>query len=492
MKNNLKNIVAPLLYQMNAMVWGLILPRLYLQEYGASIHGLSSTVSTIMNYVALLSGGIGIVAAQSLYGVLSKHQQRGANSIYRAIQKSYIRIGFYYLIAVAVIALILPVFIGDEIQKIIVILMMFIVGFQSVLNCFLVNGNTTFLQADGKYYIVNIILLFELNIRNILQVLLIRKHFSVLAVSLVPVLLVFFTALCLKAYLNRAYRYLKEPAEPDYQALSKRKSGMVHQIAGLVVNSTDVIILTVFTDQIQISIYSVYSYVVTHIHNLLNMSLSYGVIASFGHLVERGDLDALRRKYDRYEFMVFGINTVVYSLVGILIIPYVSLYANGVSDINYVDYKLALFFTVIGYLNSMRIPSLMLINARGDYRETQNQALIEAGINLVVSITLVFFIGIYGVLTGTVASFLYRTTVTVLYAQKKILRRNSRRSFARIGFSILCIAAACLLTNLLHLNYRSWGEWILNAVMIGAVFAAMLAALYWIRARAAARKKIEK
>ena len=46
MKNNLKNIVAPLLYQMNAMVWGLILPRLYLQEYG----DVANTKNALIGY----------------------------------------------------------------------------------------------------------------------------------------------------------------------------------------------------------------------------------------------------------------------------------------------------------------------------------------------------------------------------------------------------------------------------------------------------------
>lgn len=460
MKRELKNVFVPLVYQLNAMIWALVLPRLYLSEYGASIHGLSSTISTILNYVTILSGGIGVVAAQALYAPLSRNNKESVGQVYKAIANSYKKIALYYGIATVLITLILPYIIEDEIAANVVMIMMLLSGLQASFTCLLVNKNTTLIQADRRYYYVNIVHLIELNIRYAIQLILILKHFSVIFVSAIPLLTVFLIWVLLQHYIKRNYAYVLAVDTPDYSALSQKKSGMVHQIAGLIVNSTDVVILTVFLNQIYVSIYSVYSFVITHIHNLINISLSYGIVALFGQDIVDGDIKIIKKKYDLYELTVYGINTIVYGLTAVMLIPYVELYANSVSIINYVDDYLAILFIVIGYMNSARIPALTIINAKGDFKQTRNQAIVESVLNLSVSLALVNFIGIYGVLVGTVVSFSYRTVVTIIYTNKRILQRNILKTFIRIAYSIVVILTVKYLSNTINYIPQNWIQWI--------------------------------
>lgn len=470
MKRELKNVIVPLVYQLNAMIWALLLPRMYLSEYGASIHGLSSTVSTIIDYVAILSGGIGVVAAQALYSPLSRNDKMAVGQVYKAIVNSYKRIALYYGIATVVIALVLPRVIDDEISSGIVIVMMLISGLQASLTCLLVNSNTTLIQADKRYYYVNVVHIVELNVRNVIQIILIFRHFSVLVVSFVPVLTVFLTWILLRHYIRNEHAYVLNVNTPNYSALDQKRSGMIHQIAGLIVNSTDVIVLTFFLNQIFVSIYSVYSFVITHLHNLINMSLSYGIVALFGQNLVNGDTEDIKRKFDVYELLVYGVNTIVYGITLIMFGSYVVLYANSVSNINYVDNYLIVLFVTIGYMNSARIPSLMLINAKGDFRQTQHQAIIESVLNLSVSLVLVCLIGIYGVLIGTVVSFSYRTVVTIIYTNKKILQRNSLKAFIRIAYSVMVILVVKVLSMLINYTPVNWFQWILCSMAYAILF----------------------
>lgn len=456
------------------MIWALLLPRLYLSEYGASIHGLSSTISTILNYVTLLSGGIGVVAAQALYSPLSKKDKTAVGQVYRAISNSYKRIALYYGIATVIISLILPQVIDDEIAANIVVMMMLIAGLQASLTCFLVSTNTTLIQADKHYYYVNIIHIVELNIRNIIQWISISRHFSVVVVSAVPILTVFLTWLLLKHYVKNQYAYILETSTPDYSALGQRKSGIIHQIAGLIVNSTDVIVLTIFLNQVYVSIYSVYSFVITHLHNLINISLSYGIVSLFGQDIVDGDIREIRKRYDRYEWIVYGINTIAYGVAIVMFIPYIMLYANSVSSINYVDNYLVLLFVVIGYMNSARIPSLTIINARGDFKQTQHQAIIESALNLSVSLTLVQVVGIYGILLGTVISFSYRTAVTIIYTNRRILQRNPFNSFIRIAYSVVVILAIKFLSIKVGYMPVTWVQWIICSMLYAILLALIM------------------
>ena len=69
-----------------------------------------------------------------------------------------------------------------------------------------------------------------------------------------------------------------------------------------------------------------------------------------------------------------------------MILPFVSVYTKKYTDIPYVDVKLAVLFMLIGFANNIRIPCLTMINAAGHFKETQWRAILEAVINITVSL----------------------------------------------------------------------------------------------------------
>ena len=72
-----------------------------------------------------------------------------------------------------------------------------------------------------------------------------------------------------------------------------------------------------------------------------------------------------------------------------MILPFVSVYTKKYTDIPYVDVKLAVLFMLIGFANNIRIPCLTMINAAGHFKETQWRAILEAVINITVSLLLI-------------------------------------------------------------------------------------------------------
>src|SRR5699024_4924004 len=115
----------------------------------------------------------------------------------------------------------------------------------------------------------------------------------------------------------------------------------------------------------------------------------------------------------------------------VMILPFVKLYAGGVSDISYVDPILAFLFIVYSLANNLRVPGNTMINAAGMFKETQWRAILEASINLAVSLFLFNIIGIYALVIGSIAAFAYRTTDIILFSNKRILERNYYKTFLR-------------------------------------------------------------
>ena len=61
-KRVILNIITAIGYQVVIAVFGLVLPRLYLVNFGSEVNGLNSTIKNIFAYLSLLEAGVGLSA----------------------------------------------------------------------------------------------------------------------------------------------------------------------------------------------------------------------------------------------------------------------------------------------------------------------------------------------------------------------------------------------------------------------------------------------
>ncbi|PLT31792.1 lipopolysaccharide biosynthesis protein [Peribacillus deserti] len=458
-----KNMSVTLLYQAVSISFGFLLPKMLLETYGPSIHGLTSTIANTMNYIMLLNAGLTTAAIQSLYKPISENNTKSLNQVYNAIKNFYFKTGLAFVIAVLAVAFILPMIIGSEVDKSIVFFLMIIMGMEQILDCFLISSSRALLQADQKMYITYRINILAFLMRGIIQIILISNEASIIFVQVVLPSLVLFRFIFMNWFIKNNYPMLDSKVKQDRSALSKRWSAFVHQISGLILNSTDVIILTIFINQITVSIYSVYQLVVSYLYSFLLTIFSTSSVASFGNLIAKGDQN-IRKRYNQFELIFFMVISILFSVSAVMILPFVSLYTSGVNEVNYVDKILGLLFITIGLFNSLRVPALTIIDAAGHYKETQNRAIIEMLINISVSLILVNFLGIYGILIGTIAAFLYRTTDMIIYANKYIIKQKQYKSFSRVLLVFLLIIINLFIFKYLVIwEVTNWLEWIIQA-----------------------------
>lgn len=462
------NIAVSFIYQLVLIILGFIIPSLFLKTYGAEIHGLTSTITNIMNYVLLLNAGLNTASIHTLYKPLSENNPHMLNQRLNAIKYFYFKTGIGYTVVVLILSFILPYTISG-INPMTVSLVMLVMGIQSTATAFLVSSNSVLLQADQKLYIFNLINIIGVVIRGIIQVVLLVNQASVVLVQSIPALMIVFTMLVQDFYVRKKYPYLDSNIERDDSSLQNRKSAFIHQISGLIVNNTDVMILTIFTgNMILVSIYSVYQLVFSNLKKMIVMVFSQGVVASFGHMMSNNDSANLKRKYENFENFYFYIMTIIYSVTAALILPFVKLYTEGTKGINYVDMKLALLFFIIAIADNLRVPGNMLINAGGYYQQTQKKAIIEAIINITASLILINFLGMYGLLIGTILSFTYRTIDIIYFSNKVILNQTVCKTILRAIRSISLIGINLIIFQLIPLTIDiNWLTWFMGALIIG-------------------------
>lgn len=472
-------------YQIVTALFGFVLPSMILNTYGASLHGYTTTVSNIMSYVALVNAGLAPAAVQALYAPLAKKDTYRLNQVLNAIDHFYTVSGCLYTIAIAIIAGVLPFVLANQLPSILIVLLMIVIGASSTLECFIYSKYKVLLQADQRLFVVSVADTIMYFVRVGLQVFLIWAKASIVIVMAIPAVMVIFRMMILSIYCRNNYPGLDKKVVRDNSALSKRWSAMAHQLAGLVVYNTDVTLLTLFGSLVQVSIYSVYNLVFQKLYELLTNIFSSGTLASFGQLMSENKRESLLRNYDLYEYGYYTIITFVYGVSASMILPFVSVYTKKYTDIPYVDVKLAVLFMLIGFANNIRIPCLTMINAAGHFKETQWRAILEAVINITVSILLIKPLGMYGLLIGTICSFAYRTTDIIYYAHKHILDISCKKSVLRVLRVALVISLNVILYKLLVGKYvmNSWGEWIMYAVIASIIALVTAGLIYFITER---------
>lgn len=466
-KYTLLNMVVMGIYQIVTVAVGFIVPKLLLSTYGAEIHGYTSTVSTIMSYIALLNAGLASAALQSLYTPLAHRDNREISRTLKAIDRMYVKTGIFYIIAVVGCAFVLPFVISGDISRVEIFGLMIIMGASNTMECFIYSKYRVLLQADQKLYIVTIGDIAALIVRCVLQVFFINNSSSIILVQAVPLMMVFLRMAIVSGYSKRYYN-IDIKAEPNYNALSKRRAAFVHQIAALVVNNTDTMILTFLSSLVQVSVYSVYNLVCYHINTLLSYTFQQSVVASFGHMLSEGKEERINKFFRTYEFIYMVVITIIFSSTASLLYPFVKLYTSSMDDIQYAVWLYTGLFVAVGVANNVRVPCLMLINASGMFKETQIQAVIEAVLNLTISLCLVKPLGIAGLLIGTLISFLYRTTDIISFTNRYILKTSSVKSFSRAMRVVLIVAINFILcSNIIDIDaIGSWTEWVISGFKI--------------------------
>lgn len=224
-----------------------------------------------------------------------------------------------------------------------------------------------------------------------------------------------------RLYVKRHYRISRNVAA-DYSGGMQKRAGMIHHLAYFVHRNTDVVILSMFASLQTVSVYTVYHTVINVLEQLL-ASISSGISSLVGRLIAGKESEELNRVVDRYEACNNMLATAVATVCAILILPFVSIYTGGVTDVQYQQPLFAVLIIAGSYAYSIRHPFGCVVSAAGHYKETNAGAIGEVVINLVLSLVLVKPLGLVGVALGTLAAMSFRTLHTVWYLSKHILHR---------------------------------------------------------------------
>jgi O-antigen/teichoic acid export membrane protein len=196
----------------------------------------------------------------------------------------------------------------------------------------------------------------------------------------------------------------------------------------------------------------------------LPSALTEAITAGLGHTYAESKKSFKKMYYlyeDIYVMITFSLLTVTF----LLTTPFLILYTKNINDISYIDNWLPLLFYVKTILVSLRTSNLLPINVIGKFIETKNTAIVEALINLCISLLLVNSLGIKGVIIGSIVALLYRIVVISKYVNKEILFRNNIKQLKKLLINVIPMFAVIFIYFNFNISITSYTAFII----IGAI-----------------------
>lgn len=427
-----KNTSIAVIYEIIAIIAGLILPRIILTSFGSSYNGIVSSVTQFLSFVVLLRSGIGGVAKSFLYKSLKENDVTLTSRVMRATRVFMNKVCVIFILGLLSMSLVYPFIV--RLPWLSTALLVVICGIASLVENYFGITSMILLQADRREYLISIgdIIVTVANV--IITALLVYLNCSIHLVKLGSAIVFSIKPVFLYIYVNRHYKLIKQiDYEPNL--LQQKSDAFIHVIAEFIHRNTDVVVLTLLTNTLVVSVYSIYAIVVNGLRRLTN-AFTANIEAVMGHQYNN-DRQSFLNMYENFELLVFLIGTIIYTTCGYLFIPFIKIYTRGVTDINYAIPPYAILCCVGEYFDLAKTPYQFVIRIAGRFKETKYISVGEACINIVISIILVIRLGIIGVAVGTVIAMIWRTIGYSTYVHKNIIGEKEQNMFCYIAVSLL-------------------------------------------------------
>ncbi len=461
------NTFFSVLLQIVTLICGLITPRLFLNAYGSEINGLVQSISQFLGVISLLELGVGQVIQSALYKPLANKDNYTLSCVLTSGNKFFKRIAYVLIPYVALLAAIYPFVLAENFDWFYTATLIVAISIGSFAQYYFGIIDKILLNADQRGYIQFASQIISLIINTALCAILILSGSPIQIVKLTASLVFLLRPLVVRMYIEKKYtinRRVKYEDEP----IKQKWNGIAQHISSFILNGTDNIVLTLFSTLSNVSIYSVYYLVINGVCQL-HHSTTAGLHSLVGELWAKQELDRLKRVFCAIEILLHFSSVFLFTCTGILIVPFVRVYTDGVTDANYIQPLFAVLISVAYAFSCIKTTYNLLILAGGHYKQTQKCHIISATLNVIISISTVYFFGLVGVAVGTLIAMGYQMVWMAYYNSKNLLKWPFSSFLKQIGVDALTVLISVAATSWINLDVVNYFGWFIMSIKVAPI-----------------------
>ena len=449
-----------------------------LGENYAGIGGLFANILGVLSFAEL---GIGTAMNYSLYRPIASNNTEKIKSLMKFYKKAYSTVAFVIAVSGLMLLPFLKYLVNDP-GEVGDIRLYYVIYLFTTVTSYFVSYKYSYVNAKQDNYVVSIVGMVSSSLTYIFQifVLILTKQFFLYLVFGAIVDLI--QKGWISCYLNKRYPIL---CEKNAKKLEKKelmiikdntKALVIHKVGDVCVHQTDNIIISSFINLVTVGRVTYYSYFISAMHQVLCVALN-SVVGTLGNAISEVSKEkqySIFKIYRFAAFWIYGLTTVgLYFMISKII---TFLVGDGVMLPRAVTGLMLIDYYMLGQraaLNNMKM-------AGGIFAQDQYISIVQAIVNLVMSVILVTRVGLIGVYIGTVTQGLIASLVRPIIVYPYLFKKSPLSYFKDsliYACVVMCALSICTWIDAFFVNNNLWMI-ILEAsvlfIVINAVFALAL------------------
>lgn len=461
------NIITSLLYQIISLLCGFVLPQFFLRYYGSAVNGLVSSITQFLAVITLCECGVGAVVQSALYRPIAEKNDAEISKIYKSSKQFHNRIAVILIFYMVGLIVFFPIIIENEFDIIYTGVLIVAITISLLARHYLAMTYRLILSAAQLTYIQMTTSIICVVANTVLSIILMMTGASIHSVKIMSSILFLIQPLIYRRAVRKRFN-INSKIELNEEPIKQKWNGFAQHLATVVLENTDVMILTVFSTLSNVSIYSVYHLVTSGLRSIF-VSIIQNFKSLFGDMYAKNELVLLNKAFEGIEWIMHTSITAVYTMAALLIVPFVEVYTLGITDADYTQPVFGVMMCIAMSIYTLRLPYSHMILAAGHFKQTQTSAIIEMLLNIVISIMCVNKWGIIGVAIGTIIAMTYRTIYFVWYLSKDILKRDYRIFVKQFCIDVMTVVLIFISTRNIHFEDISYVGWLIMAVKVGCI-----------------------
>lgn len=414
-----KNITTAIIFKTVILIIGLISRRYMVNNLGNEVTGIYSLFTSILGFLAVAELGVGSAIIFSMYKPISEDDVNKTSALFYLYRKIYLVIFVIIIILGLTVTPFLPILVKDNTLGI-ELFITYILFLISTSITYLYAYKSSFINAHMDNYVTNSIRSIFQIIELILQIIamIITKSFILfLVIHLISNVLQGIVTYIIfdKNYKNKINNNKLLSNDLKKEVSDKTRAMFFHKIGGLLVNTTDNLIISALIGVSILGVYSNYIVIVTSITSILSLVFS-SIVTILGHAFANYSKEVLNKQFKKVYLINFLMGLVFflgfYSISNELIM--IIFNKNVLLEKNIV-----VILTINYFVQFMRQTVVSFKDASGTFYNDRYKPLVEGVFNLSLSLLFVNFWGLGGVLIATIITNITITHVIEPYVLYK-------------------------------------------------------------------------
>lgn len=475
------NIMAGFVSQVISMILQLIGRTIFIHSLGIEYLGINAMFYNVLMVLSLADLGFGTAIVYSMYKPLAENDRDTVAALLTYYKKIYHRLAIIVVVAGVAMIPLMPYVINlnSDIPYLPVYYLLYVVN---IVISYLMSYKYTIITADQKSYLITSYSLIGTIIQTTVQIiaLLVFKNFMIYLV--VFILRTFFVNWFQSNKAKKLYPYIQGEIELD-KATKKSifdnvKSMFLYKFGGVLLNNTDNFIISMMLGTVYVGFYSNYMTIVAAIFSFIDIVFG-SFTSSVGSLNASDDEDRKFKIFNVLNFIVFWIMAFCAVCFLVLFNDFITLWVGK----EFVFGMLTVVVIVLNFFMSGSITTVAIYrDTTGMFKETKYIFLITALINLILSIILGKFYGLFGILLATaIARILTNMWYEPFILYKNYFKKSPLIYFKRQAFYWFITVASCFSTYFISsmISNISWFNLIIKIIICILVPNALILVLFF-------------